>query len=122
MQESNPFGPVVYSYTRKQAIDDGVLVNLSQFQVARVFWTQNLCCTDTVWAAIEEATKAGCDLDGILDDISWVAKTTISQGNRTADTVKFRVAIGNRTLDLKLICGPGDQAEPVLTLLLPHED
>lgn len=119
---NSPFGEVIYSYTRKQAIEDGVLINLSQFPVIRVFWSQNLCCTDSVWAAIEEATKAGCDLDGVLHDISWIAKTTISQGNRTADTVKFKVAIGNRTVDLKLICGPGDHAEPVLTLLLQHED
>ena len=122
MQDSNPFGPVISSYSRAQAIDDGVLVNLSQFQVIRVYWSLNLCCTDTVWAAIEEAIKSGCDLDGILHDISWLAKTEISRGNRERDIVHFRVTIGNRDFDLKLHCGPGDDTTPVLTLMQSHED
>jgi hypothetical protein len=57
-----------------------------------------------------------------LHDISWIAKTTISQGNRGSDIVNFRGTSGSRTLDLKLVCGPGDHVEPVLTLLLPDED
>ena len=122
MQSSNPFGPVISSYSRAEAIADGVLVNLSEFQVIRTYWTHNFACTAAVWAAIEEATKSGSDLDGILHDISWMAKTTISHGHRGENTINFRVVIGNRTLDLKLHCGPGDDAEPVLTLMLPHED
>ena len=78
----------IFSYSRAQAIADGVLVNLTQFPVVRAYWARSLCCTDTVWAIIEEATKSGSDLDGVLHDICWVAKTTISQGNREADTVE----------------------------------
>ncbi len=120
--DSNPFGEVIFSYSRQQAIDDGVLVNLSQFQVIRVYWSRSFCCTATVWSIIEEGTKSGSDLDGILHDISWAAKTMISQRNREADTISFRVIIGNRAHDLKLHVGPGDTPAPVLTLMLLDED
>jgi hypothetical protein len=122
MESSNTFGPVISSYSRAEAIADGVLINLSQFQVIRTYWTHRFACTAAVWAAIEETTKSGSDLDGILHDISWMAKTTISQGHRGENTVNFRVTIGNHALDLKLHCGPGDHAEPVLTLMLAYED
>lgn len=120
--DSSSFGEVISSYSRKQAVEDGVLVNLSQFPVTRTYWSRNLCCTETVWAAVEEATRAGSDLDGVLLDIYWIAKTTISRGNLGTDAVLFRVTVGNHALDLKLHCGPGDDSTPVLTLMLPHED
>jgi len=28
----------------------------------------------------------------------------------------------HETVKLKAICGPGDQGEPVLTIMMPHED
>lgn len=122
MATNSTFGDLVYSYTRKDAINDGVLVNLSKFPVTRAYWSRNLCCTAIVWAIIEEANKTGSDLDGVLHDIYWIAKTAISRGNREDDSASFRVAIGNRDFDLRLHIGPGDHAEPVLTLMLPHED
>ncbi|MFH0980056.1 MAG: DUF6573 family protein [Planctomycetota bacterium] len=44
-----------------------------------------------------------------------------------ADRLLFKVVFlqapgRHETVRLKAICGPGDQAEPVLTLMLPDED
>jgi hypothetical protein len=88
------FGEVIYSYSRAQAIEDGVLADLSQFEVIRSHWKLQMCCTYTVWCIIRDA----------------------------GETLHFSCIIGTKTLELKLHCGPGDTALPVLTLMLPSED
>ena len=122
METQNPFGPVIYSYTRAQAIDDGVLVDLTQFETVRQHWKLHMACTDSVWNAIEDAVhQHGHDIEGILHDISTMAKIAIARNHGT-DTLLFTVIIGNTHKNLKLHIGLGDTAEPVLTLMLPHED
>ena len=57
MTQENPFGEVVYSYTRKQAIEDGVLVDLSEIATIKEHWKFPFACTATVWAIIEAALQ-----------------------------------------------------------------
>jgi hypothetical protein len=45
---NNPFGETIYAYSRKQAVADGVLVDLSQFPEFKQTWKWNVACTDTV--------------------------------------------------------------------------
>ena len=119
---NNPFGEVIYSYSRKQAIEDGVLVDLTQFQTIRAHWRHHVACTDTVWNGIEQAVRQhGKDFEGIMHDISVVAKSAIRIGANT-NTLLFSVVIGMAHKQLKLHIGPEDNGEPVLTLMLPHED
>jgi hypothetical protein len=124
MSSSHPFGDVIYSYTRKQAIDDGVLVDLTEISEAiRQVWKHHLACTDTVWTIIESATaQPGQDLEGILHDIAFMAMVKARTQSDRSDTVRFQVIIAGTTHSLKLHVGPGDTAEPVLTLMLPTED
>ena len=124
MSSSHPFGDVIYSYTRKQAIDDGVLVDLTAISGAtRQVWKHHMACTDTVWAIIESATaQPGQDLEGILHDIAFMAMVTARTQSDRSDTVRFQVIIAGKKHALKMIIGPGDTAEPVLTLMLPNED
>jgi len=115
------FGDFIFSYSRKQAISDGVLVDLSQFEVIREHWKLHMACTDAVWGLIDHAVKhEGKDCEGILHDISVMAKMRI--GKDAGDTLYFDCIIGTDKRSLKLHCGPGDTAVPVLTLMLPNED
>jgi len=121
MENNNPFGETIYSYTRAQAIDDGVLVDLSQFAVIRGHWKLQMCCTDAVWGIIETAVlREGKDYEGILHDISMTAKLAI--GRKGGDTLRFQCVVGSSLRSFKLHCGPGDTPVPVLTLMLPDED
>ncbi|MBK8478561.1 MAG: hypothetical protein IPL39_20425 [Opitutaceae bacterium] len=118
---NDPFGEVIFSYTRKQAIADGVLVDLSQFEVTRTEWRHHVACTDTVWGIIESAVQGhGKDYEGVLHDIFTMSRLAISASN--TNTTHFKTIIGRKIYDLKMHCGPGDDATPVLTLMLPHED
>lgn len=123
MSESeNPFGEIIFRYTRANAIADGVLVDLSEVETVKRHWKFPFACTDTVYGIIERAIEAGgCDLKGIMHDIGVCAKAEANRGGRH-NLFFFKVCIGDRLHDLKLHIGPGDTAAPVLTLMLPHED
>jgi hypothetical protein len=116
------FGETVYSYSRKQAIEDGVLVDLTQIDPIRRAFKYHVACTDTVWNIIEATTKlAHQDLNGIGHDIATMALFAIRL-SKGGDTIKFKVSIAGTTHVFKLHIGPGDTAAPVITLMLPNED
>ncbi len=118
---AHPFGETIYSYSRQQAINDGVLIDLSQWKVIQQHWKLHVACTDTVWSIIDHAVKQhGKDIAGILHDLSMMAKIQIPHQN--GDTLLFQCIIGPAKHAFKLHCGPGDTPVPVLTLMLPSED
>ena len=122
MTNENPFGEVIYSYSRAQAIEDGVLVDLSNVDSIQQHWKHPFACTSTVWAIIEDALKQpGQDLAGICHDISWTAMIAI-RSSRDTGHVQFKVIITGTKHTFKLHIGPGDTPAPVLTLMLPDED
>lgn len=122
MSSENLFGEVIYSYLRRQAIEDGVLVDLSGVDSIRQHWKHPFACTAAVWAIIEEALRQdGQDVPGICHDISTMAKLAIRSA-REAEQIRFTVIVTGREHAMKLHIGPGDTAAPVLTLMLPHED
>ena len=126
--EKNLFenAPIISSYSRAQAIDDGFLVDLSEADGAKGHFKFPLACTVGVWAIIEKAVnnpKWHNDLAGVLHDICWM-----SRFGRAVDptTRLFKVVIkgaGRKSkFTFKIVCGPGDTPEPVLTIMLPEED
>lgn len=122
MKNENPFGEIIYSYSRAQAIEDGVLVDLSEVDSIKQHWKHPFACTSAVWAIIEEAlNREGQDASGICHDISTMAKIAL-RGAANSDQINFKVIITGRPHNLKLHIGPGDTVEPVLTLMLPNED
>ena len=120
---------VIFTYSRSQAIEDGVLVDLSAVapEVCREHYRVPVACTAGVWSLISRAIADpvhGNDLNGVLHDILWMSRKT---GRRLdASTSIFAVTITGtgkkRVHRLKLVIGPGDQAEPVATVMLPNED
>ena len=57
MTNENLFGETIYSYSRAQAIEDGVLVDLSHVDSIRQHWKHPFACTSAVWGIIEEALQ-----------------------------------------------------------------
>lgn len=122
MTTENVFADTIYSYSRAQAIEDGVLVDLSLIGSIKQHFKYPFACTDTVWSIIEKALEQpGQDVSGICHDICTMAKLAL-KGSDDAEQVLFEVIIATRTHKLKLHCGPGDTPAPVLTLMLPNED
>ncbi len=125
MSCENTFGETIYSYSREQAILDGVLIDLSMVDAIKQHWKHPFACTSAVWEHIDEALqRQDHDIAGICHDISTMAKLAIHNrhGARDADQIRFEVLIAGKKHALKLHIGPGDTAAPVLTLMLPYED
>jgi len=121
------FGEVISSYSRENALEDGLLVDVSTVALeAGIKFPVAL--TRTVWDKYVEVPEGvTCqDVNGRLWDVLWMFKQAIHRSSG-GDTVNFQVYVRNnnrgpRLEHLKAICGPGDDAEPVITIMLPHED
>ena len=129
------FGKVISTYTRAQAIEDGVLIDVgSMAKEAGFKWPVAL--TAAVWADCMAWTKDDNrhqvyqDESGRLWDVLYMASHVIRSSKDSGDRLLFqlyRVPRDGHSTDavlvtLKLIVGPGDSGEPVITILLPNED
>lgn len=123
------FGEPIYHYTRQDAIDDEVLVDLSTIfpEEARLY-KYPVACTSTVWAIIEKAynnPRACNDMKGLVWDLLWMSQHHHIK-RYDSSTYLFKVKIigaGRKQIfTFKVICGPGDNSEPVITITLPEED
>lgn len=124
------FGPVIFSYTRAQAIEDGVLVDMMQDKLAEVcrqHYKHPVAVTAAVFDIMQRAVenKRWCnDYAGILHDMLWMSR--VHRRMLDESTALFQVIITGagrqRVFEFKLNVGPGDQGEPVITIMLPHED
>ena len=125
------FGNVISRHTRLQAIEDGVLIDLMQGepgQVSGLHYRYPIACTAGVFALMRKAVEHPdwCnDYCGVLHDILTMSKSTYSR-MLDQSTVLFEVRItgtGSKCIHtLKLTAGPGDDMDPVITILLPDED
>ena len=125
------FGSVISSYSRAQAIEDGVLVDLSALCPDEcMLYKNNVCCTQEVFSLIDRAVhnKQFCnDLKGVVWDVIFMSTHNVVK-EVDPTTRLFEVIIkGANSMPkgiyrFKVVCGPGDEAEPVITIMLPNED
>lgn len=125
------FGPVIYSYSRAQAIEDGELVDVSTvareagitFPVAitRAAWENCVA-----WSAEDSRRQTHQDESGRLWDVLWMLRNAARRGGAVIHFQLYRVPRGGRgvkarLVTLKAVCGPGDDAAPVITIMQPEE-
>jgi hypothetical protein len=121
---------LIHRYTRADAIRDGVLIDVTA--VAREAGIRfPVALTRAAWErCVTVPPGVMCqDEGGRLWDVLTMLRFAASGGNCGASALRFGVHVRNdnseRTpplVTLKAVCGPGDSGEPVLTILLPHED
>jgi hypothetical protein len=116
---------VIFTYTRAQAIEDGVLVDVTEWaQEAGFVWP--VAVTAGVWALINDipARFDGIqDVEGRIWDVVWCARCAVVRTSGVETLYNLILHHGRRTnCTLKLVSGPGDDAEPVITIMLPQED
>lgn len=118
---------VISSYSRTQAIEDGFLVDLSNNEVIKQNFKFPVTATAAVWQIIDRAIKNRRylnDLNGIISDICWMSKVNgrkLSESARLFQVI-VRGAGRKSTYAMKIVCGPGDSLEPVLTIMMADED
>jgi hypothetical protein len=132
---SSLFGEVIYAYTRAQAIADGVLVDVSQTAREAGFrWPVAMTRTaweDCVaWSEEDSRRQVHQDESGRLWDVLWMAMNAIRLSSGGASQTLYQLYRVSRDgscneaqlVTLKLVAGPGDAGEPVITIMLPQED
>ena len=129
------FGEVIYSYTRAQAIEDGVLIDATALACDAGFkWPVALTAAawadGVAWSDADNKAQAYQDQSGRLWDVLFMAAYAIRTARNSDIQMPFdlqRIPRDGRTtksqqLTLKLILGPGDDGQPVITIMLPGED
>ncbi len=129
------FGPVIATYTRAQAIEEGVLVEAGAM-AREVGFKWPVVLTAAAWADCVAWTEENSgqqvyqDQLGRLWDVLYMASLAVRTGRGSADQVLFQLdrvprdgqSTEAQTVTLKLIVGLGDEGESVITILLPNED
>ena len=122
------FGPVISSYSRAQAIADGVLVDISDTARAAQFKVP-VAMTAALWArCIETPARVSRKVElvwtwNLLYRVHWAIQVGDRSSSRVA--VEWDVPDGDgKTERVQFVAaiGPGDDAEPVITLMLHDED
>lgn len=123
------FGEPIFTYTRKQAIEDGSQVDLSLSDTAKeAGFKYPVYMTRRVWDTCVEVPDGhpGQDLDGRLWDVLFLLKMAIrrSTGDRVDYTVKVVTANGTRNQNLLAVVGAKDIDDPApsITIMYPDED
>ena len=137
------FGPPIHVVTRAQLIEDGMLVDLMDGPTAKLVREAGfkfpIAMTATafnrfIWPvdddqdAEEYLQTLGQDATGRLWDVLSLLYRAIKRGGGNPTQRDFSVSLVDwqtrrrQTLALKALCGPGDDGEPVITILLPQED
>ena len=126
----NPFGPIIYAYTRAQALADGVQVDVTttaQESGIRfpVFITRT--AFDAYVTVPPDVT--GQDEAGRLWDVVWMLRHAIRKATPGQTRLPFALYVRNdnrapRLIKLIAECGPLDldKPEPAITIMMPGED
>lgn len=125
------FGEPISVYTRAQAIEDGFLMDVSE--TAREAGVRfPVALSEAVVAMVqpnEFALSWGQSFKGRLWDVIWMMRCAMRRASESRAT--FRVILRNNRRsenhpdNLKTLvahCGPGDDGEPVITIMTPDED
>ena len=129
------FGDVISTYTRAQALEDGVLIDPGTMAAEAGFkWpvaiTADAWADCVAWSEDDSARQIHQDQNGRLWDVLFMAFYAVRTSQESGDRILFqllRVPRDGRStkaklVTLRMIVGPGDSGEPVITILLPHED
>ncbi|MFZ6029754.1 MAG: DUF6573 family protein [Chloroflexota bacterium] len=124
---------LIASYTRAEALADGVLIDVTREAREKGFRTP-VAITAALHARLEpdenEASQ-GQSYTGRLHDVLWCASIAARRAAPGVSRLSFRVSIAEtpprgrhlpkRIVDLWAVIGPGDSAEPVITIGFPAD-
>jgi hypothetical protein len=120
---------LIHAYTRTDALSDGVLIDVSATaKEAGIRWPVALTCA--VWErCVSLPLGVECqDEAGRLWDVLFLLRLSIGRSDGGTE-IRFAVHVRNDNresipplVQLKAVSGPGDDGEPVITVMLPEED
>lgn len=115
---------LIFSYSRAQAIEDGVLVDVTE-TAKKAGFKCRVAATTAVWekyVVVPDGVE-GQDERGRLWDIVWMLRHAIKQSRE----LHFDLFVQNDNtratlVKLKSVCVPSDDGSLCITIMLPRED
>ncbi len=120
----------IYTYTRREALADGVLIDVTP-TAREAGFRYPVAVTQAVWHQIispdEENRAIGQSEEGRLWDVLWMLKYAITLARGSVDTLTYDLLVVRNgasaaPVTLKAVCGPNDDWSPCVTIMLPEED
>jgi hypothetical protein len=124
------FGEPIFSYTRKQALADGLQVDVTgTAKEAGIKFPTFLTRAAFDAYVVVPPNVEGQDEAGRLWDVLWMTRHAILRAKQDSDRIKVELYIRNDNRQPKLVrlvavCGALDidDAQPAITVMLPDED
>lgn len=124
-ENADACGAYIHVYSRAEALADGVLIDAGE--TAR---EAGFRCSVAFTVAAWDAAVDGAQFEGMGSEVGrlWDVLQLLRYAARNrGDVVNFVVSVlyanGTRKkVALRAVCAPGDDARPVITIMLPNED
>ena len=132
---SAEFGPILCTYSRAQAIDDGFLVDVSETAREAGFKIP-VAITRSVWnrlVALPDGYRGFQDQSGRLWDVLWMARHYALRAS-DSDRVRMCVLVRDIRKDLRdshrpprrhfpiVAISSDDEGKPAITIMFPEDD
>ena len=120
------FGETIHSYSRAEAIEDGVLIDVTE-EAQKAGFKYPVAVTAAVWGEClvpsDRCRHLGESERGRMWDMFTMLHWAIKAPQPgPCDEANLTVKLGRQNYGLKSICGPGDTPEPVITIMMREED
>ena len=120
--------PVIYSYSRADALADGTLVDVSETARAAKFRIP-VAVIRTIWTRCVEVPDGVRNMSESvrLWRVLHALHIGIALCFGCSDRLTFKLDVPSvdgavEHVEILAVCGPGDDGEPVLTLMAPDEE
>ena len=121
---------VFYSYTRSQALEDGVLIDITELAKKAGFRFPTAVSANlyySVLTPVSSLSSQGQSFEGRVWDLLNILRATIKSNPNTSRLTfspPFIMTLGIKSSPIKIVStiGPGDHLEPVITIFLPEDD
>lgn len=121
---------IIHAYGRGQAIDDGVLVDVSE-TAREAGFVYPVALTCGAWercVSVPEDVKGSQDETGRLWDVLSLLRFAVKTGDG-GPHLRYSVGVrnshkggGHELVSLHAVCGPDDDGSPCITVMLEGED
>jgi hypothetical protein len=119
---------LIHSYSRKEAIEDGVLIDVT-VTAKEAGFRYPVALTSGAWATcveIPEGVSCQDEMGRLWDVLTMLSHACRSRSGRERerlfDVLVLNDGISPKPVRLKAVCGPDDDLSPCLTVMLPEED
>jgi hypothetical protein len=113
---------LIFSYSRAQAIRDGVLVDVSS-RAKSLGYRFPVALTAALYDSVTDGATDEAERAARLDLLLIALRDSIAGNPGAGDRLDFVIkAPSFAPLSAWALCGPGDTPAPVLTVMLPDED